>query len=232
MAEQSLATAALGALQACVSVLLTMAYGVAARRLRLVHETTINDMIGMGVKLFLPALILTKLGQELHGDIAVNCLLVVGMYIHAHRLPSSCSKVLSNTYLIANATNQLNSVDVSLRLRVGCNRLRDYQTVTSAPMGHHGMRLQQHNIASAAPSRISRKRRLRQIDCTRKRLRPGCNRPRAELLPCLRRGKQMSCVHSRVKGAPIRTRRGRGRRTAKTGTSSWSSSGALRRGRR
>lgn len=62
----------LGALQACVSVLLTMCYGVAARRLHLLHETTINDMLGLGMKLLLPALVVVHLSEQLHLCTAVN----------------------------------------------------------------------------------------------------------------------------------------------------------------
>jgi hypothetical protein len=68
----------MGALKACVSVLLTMCYGVAARRLSLIHDTTINDMSALGVKLFLPALIVVNLGKELHIGTAMNYLPVLG----------------------------------------------------------------------------------------------------------------------------------------------------------
>ncbi|KAJ5621041.1 Auxin efflux carrier [Penicillium lagena] len=77
MGNKGLVVPFLGALQACISVLLTMCYGVAARRLRLIHEATINDMSGLGVKLFLPALIIVNLGRQLHLDTALNYLRVL-----------------------------------------------------------------------------------------------------------------------------------------------------------
>lgn len=80
MVDEGLLAPFLGALQACVSVLLTMCYGVAARRLQLIHEATINDMAGLGVKLFLPALIVVNLGQQLHLGTAMHYLPVLGMY--------------------------------------------------------------------------------------------------------------------------------------------------------
>ncbi|KAE8135261.1 auxin efflux carrier [Aspergillus pseudotamarii] len=61
-----------GALQACVSVLLTMSYGIAAQRFRLIQESSINDMAGLGVKLFLPALIIINLGEQLQLGNALN----------------------------------------------------------------------------------------------------------------------------------------------------------------
>lgn len=78
MVDQGLAAPFLGALQACVSVLLTMCYGVTARRLRLIHEATINDMAGLGVKLFLPALIVVNLGNHLDLGTAWNYVPVLG----------------------------------------------------------------------------------------------------------------------------------------------------------
>ncbi|RHZ70052.1 hypothetical protein CDV55_107954 [Aspergillus turcosus] len=72
MLEGAIITPFLGALQACVSVLLTMSYGAIAERLRLVKESSISDMAGLGVKLFLPALIVVHLGEQLHADIVLN----------------------------------------------------------------------------------------------------------------------------------------------------------------
>jgi hypothetical protein len=68
----------LGALQACVSVLLTMSYGLIARRLRLIQETSINDMGALGVKVFMPALLIINLGKQLHLGSAMNYIPVLG----------------------------------------------------------------------------------------------------------------------------------------------------------
>ncbi|GMG17339.1 unnamed protein product [Aspergillus oryzae var. brunneus] len=72
MADGGIVVPLVGALQACVSVLLTMSYGVAAQRLRLIQESSINDMAGLGVKLFLPALIIINLGEQLQLGNALN----------------------------------------------------------------------------------------------------------------------------------------------------------------
>ncbi|CAG8262011.1 unnamed protein product [Penicillium nalgiovense] len=77
MSNGGLVTPFLGALQACVSVLLTMCYGFAARRLQLIHETTINDMLGLGVKLLLPALLIVHLGEQLHLGTAIDYIPVI-----------------------------------------------------------------------------------------------------------------------------------------------------------
>ena len=80
MVDKDLLASFLGALQACVSVLLTMCYGIAARRLHLIHDAAINDMSGLSVKLFLPALIIVNLGQQLHWGTVMNYIPVIGKY--------------------------------------------------------------------------------------------------------------------------------------------------------
>ncbi|KAL4944653.1 hypothetical protein BDV06DRAFT_186754 [Aspergillus oleicola] len=61
----SLLTSFLGALQACVSVLLTLSYGAGARKLGLIQRSSIHDVSSLGVKVLLPALILVHLGEQL-----------------------------------------------------------------------------------------------------------------------------------------------------------------------
>jgi predicted permease len=79
MAQGSLLTSFLGALQACVSVLLTLAYGVAARKFGLIQRSSINDVSSLGVKVLLPALILVHLGEQLKLDNALNYVPVLGI---------------------------------------------------------------------------------------------------------------------------------------------------------
>ncbi|BCS25111.1 Auxin Efflux Carrier superfamily [Aspergillus puulaauensis] len=72
MPQGSLVVSFLGALQACVSVLLTLSYGVAARKFGLIQRSSIHDVSGLGVKVLLPALILVHLGEQLQLDNALN----------------------------------------------------------------------------------------------------------------------------------------------------------------
>ncbi|RAK81373.1 Auxin Efflux Carrier superfamily [Aspergillus fijiensis CBS 313.89] len=71
---QDLGTSFLGAFQACVSVLLTLAYGVIARYAGFVSETSIKDVSGLGIKLFFPALMVVNLGSNLHLSSILNYL--------------------------------------------------------------------------------------------------------------------------------------------------------------
>lgn len=68
-----------GALQACLSVLLTMCCGVVVRWLRLIQEEPIDEMSGLAVKVFLPALLVVNLGSNLHLENAMNYVPVLGM---------------------------------------------------------------------------------------------------------------------------------------------------------
>ncbi|KAL4978904.1 hypothetical protein BDW66DRAFT_128984 [Aspergillus desertorum] len=72
MAQGSLLTSFLGALQACVSVLLTLAYGVAARKFGLIQRSSVHDVSSLGVKVLLPALILVHLGEQLELSNVLN----------------------------------------------------------------------------------------------------------------------------------------------------------------
>ncbi|KAH8591661.1 hypothetical protein B0O99DRAFT_663584 [Bisporella sp. PMI_857] len=59
-----------GALTASLSVLLTIGYGVVASRFNLLKEPAARDISKTCVRLFLPALLITIVGSELHYDTA------------------------------------------------------------------------------------------------------------------------------------------------------------------
>jgi predicted permease len=60
----------LGALQASLAVLLTISYGAVASRFNLLKESSSRDISKTCVRLFLPALLITNVGSELHADTA------------------------------------------------------------------------------------------------------------------------------------------------------------------
>ncbi|CCD47637.1 hypothetical protein ACHAQE_007352 [Botrytis cinerea] len=60
----------LGALQASLTVLLTISYGVIASRFNLLKESSARDISKTAVRLFLPALLITNVGEELKWDTA------------------------------------------------------------------------------------------------------------------------------------------------------------------
>lgn len=68
----ALITSFLGGLQASVSVLLTLSYGLIAARLGMVHETTAHDISSLCRNLFLPALLITDIGSQLNVDKALD----------------------------------------------------------------------------------------------------------------------------------------------------------------
>lgn len=56
----------LGALQASLAVLLTISYGFIASRFNLLKESSARDILKLCVRLFLPALLITNVGSQLH----------------------------------------------------------------------------------------------------------------------------------------------------------------------
>jgi len=68
----------LGALQASLAVLLTISYGVIAARFNLLKESSARDISKTCVRLFLPALLVTNVGSELHFDTAYRYIPVLG----------------------------------------------------------------------------------------------------------------------------------------------------------
>jgi predicted permease len=62
----------LGAVQASLAVLLTISYGVVASRWNILKESSSRDISKMCVRLFLPALLITNVGKELHADTAIR----------------------------------------------------------------------------------------------------------------------------------------------------------------
>ncbi|KAI9655314.1 MAG: hypothetical protein M1821_005461 [Bathelium mastoideum] len=61
-------TSFLGALQASISVLLTIAYGVIAAQFKLLSEASSKEISKTCVRLFLPALLIHNVGSQLHLD--------------------------------------------------------------------------------------------------------------------------------------------------------------------
>ena len=70
--SSSLAVSFLGALQASLSVLLTIGYGVVAAQFNLLKGSNTSDISKTCVRLFLPALLITNVGSELHLDTATR----------------------------------------------------------------------------------------------------------------------------------------------------------------
>lgn len=62
----------LGALQASISVLLTIAYGVIAAQFDLLNGDAAKQVSRIAVRLFLPALLITSVGSQIHQDTAVR----------------------------------------------------------------------------------------------------------------------------------------------------------------
>lgn len=71
----------LGALQASISVLLTIFYGAIAAQFDLLSEGTAKDVSKACVRMFLPALLFTNLGSQLHLDTGLRYLPILSQLL-------------------------------------------------------------------------------------------------------------------------------------------------------
>lgn len=72
------------AIQASLSVLLVVSYGVLLVRFKLLENGTAKEISKLCVRIFLPALLFTQIGSELHSESAVRYLIVLIWAIVAH----------------------------------------------------------------------------------------------------------------------------------------------------
>jgi auxin efflux carrier family protein len=82
----SLATSFLGALQASVSVLLTIFYGVLAAQFELVQGSSTENISRLCVTMLMPALLITSLGEELNVGTLLNYVQIAGVALTSLRI--------------------------------------------------------------------------------------------------------------------------------------------------
>lgn len=71
-------TTFLGAVQASLSVLLVIAYGVAAAQFDLLKSDSTKQISSLCIKMFLPALLITNVGSQLHADTGIRYVPILG----------------------------------------------------------------------------------------------------------------------------------------------------------
>lgn len=78
-----IATSFLGALQASLSVLLTIGAGVVASRYNLLKEASGRDISKLCVRLMLPALLIVNVGEEVTVETAARYLPILSKSVHS-----------------------------------------------------------------------------------------------------------------------------------------------------
>ena len=96
----SLTTAFLGALQASLSVLLTISYGVIAAQFDLLNGSSAKDISKLCVRMFLPALLITNVGSELHLDTASRYVPILSKALGAGAPFNHIRSIVSDQLLI------------------------------------------------------------------------------------------------------------------------------------
>ncbi|KAI9795688.1 MAG: hypothetical protein M1835_005364 [Candelina submexicana] len=72
MGLEGLGTSFLGSLQASLAVLLTIGYGVIASQFNILQESSAKDISKLCIRLFLPALLVSNVGSQLHHDTVIR----------------------------------------------------------------------------------------------------------------------------------------------------------------
>lgn len=80
--SDSLKTSFVGALQASLSVLLVISYGVIAAQFDILDGTSSKKISTLCVRLFLPALLITNVGSQLHADTGVRYVPILSKLLH------------------------------------------------------------------------------------------------------------------------------------------------------
>jgi predicted permease len=70
-----------GAIQAAVSVLLTIFYGVLAAQFNLLSGKSAKEVSNLCVRMFLPALLIYKVGSELQKGTAIRYLPILSKFV-------------------------------------------------------------------------------------------------------------------------------------------------------
>jgi predicted permease len=82
-----------GALQASISVLLTIFYGVLAAQFKLLSGNAAKEVSNTCVKLFLPALLIYKIGSELQSGTALRYVPILCELAHFPCQSASCTNI-------------------------------------------------------------------------------------------------------------------------------------------
>lgn len=86
MASAGLLQSFLAAIQASLSVLLVMSYGGIAARMKLIDRANTKPISKICVRMFLPALLITKVGSELHAESSHRYLVILAWAVICHLL--------------------------------------------------------------------------------------------------------------------------------------------------
>ena len=86
----------LGALQASLSVLLTIGYGIIAAQFDLLKGPATKQISTLCVRMFLPALLITNVGSQLHADTGIRYLPILS--ISRHISISLTNRLLMKTF--------------------------------------------------------------------------------------------------------------------------------------
>lgn len=172
--SNSLTVSFLGALQASLSVLLTIGVGVLASQFNILNQGTTKELSTLCVRIFLPCLLITNLGSNLTAESGVRyaSILVIARF----------NSIVRQLLELIQGVDMVDSIHLPLHACRGSPE----QTVETAVMAHPCHVLQQHHLAST-PSYLSIafNWNLEVLAHVRHGHNRRCPQPCQVLLPCL-----------------------------------------------
>lgn len=126
-----------GAIQAAFSVLLTIAFGVVAAQCNLLSPKAAKEVSKLCVRMFLPALLIYKIGSNLHQDTGVRYVPVLSKFNPTIQLTES---------KLTRICSMVNIIYFAFCLR----RSPPHAHLQVTSLGRTSHRFQQHNFASTS----------------------------------------------------------------------------------
>lgn len=144
----ALSVSFLGALQASLAVLLTISYGVIAAQFNLLKGNSTKQISTVCVRMFLPALLITNVGSQLHSETAIRYVPILSR-LCSLRVETNTRSIWIPTWLI-----QSNSMESHLHPLLHVAGLSCNSSLESSLVDHSCNLLQQYHVSPSAPDPI------------------------------------------------------------------------------
>jgi len=132
-----------GAIQSAISVLLTIGFGVVAAQCNLLSPNAAKEVSKLCVRMFLPALLIYKIGSNLHQDTGVRYVPVLSKFIVLIKIEQ------------ARCLHGLHSMVYIIYTFLYPHRSSPHALLQTAQLRHNCYCIQQHNLTTASSHAIA-----------------------------------------------------------------------------
>ena len=186
MADSGLGESFLGAFQASLSILLVIATGVIAAQFSLLDASAAKSISSVCVKMFMPALLITKLGSQLHIETANQYWPILG-------------KIKLLEYPLGTGLTDVPVWAVILHSRLYCHRRSGVTFHEVTRLGSPCDRIQQHHESTSTPHIVVERDGHSEADHHHRRKSGGGDRTSEDIFPSLRNCRQLLDVRAGAK---------------------------------